>query len=215
MSTAPDSLDDTTTPVPTARLGPRLYGVVDVIRPDRIAGWAIDRADSQAALEIDVCREGRLVATVRADRFRKDLERGSVGTGRYGFACELTPPLEPGFEFTVSVSARTPDGVSCELKRVGLIGMADPDRRLVERIFESVTRLPVEPPKGSEVLQDLQDLPEVIRRLEVAQARIERMLDAVEPPPPPSLGGLKLILAISLAIGIGSLALGVFSMWPS
>ena len=81
---------------------------MDVIRPDRIAGWAIDRADSQAALEIDVRREGRLVATVRADRFRKDLERGSVGTGRYGFACELTPPLEPGFEFTVSVTRANP-----------------------------------------------------------------------------------------------------------
>ena len=109
MSLAPEPLDPAA-PVPVAPIGPRLHGVVDVIRPDRIAGWAIDRADSHAALEIDIRREGRVVATVRANRFRKDLERGSVGTGRYGFSCELTPPLEPGFEFTVTGMARTADG---------------------------------------------------------------------------------------------------------
>ena len=183
MSIAPEPLDHAA-PVPAAAVGPRLYGVVDVVRPDRIAGWAIDRADSQAVLEIDVRREGRLVATVRADRFRKDLERGSVGTGRYGFACELAPPLEPGFEFTVSATARTADGVSCELKRVGPAAAADPERRLAERIFEAVTRSPIEPPPtdGDRVLEGL---PGAIAPLEVAQARIEAMLDAMDPPAPP------------------------------
>ena len=54
------------------------------------------------------------MATVHADRHRRDLERGGVGTGRYGFVCELDPPLQPGFEFTVSATARTADGAACE-----------------------------------------------------------------------------------------------------
>ncbi len=113
MPTLMRPVDDALTPsgVDEATLGPRLYGVIDVIKPDRIAGWAIDRSDSQAALMIDIAREGVPVGTVRADRSRKDLERGGVGTGRYGFAFEMTPPLEPGFEFTVSATARAADGV--------------------------------------------------------------------------------------------------------
>jgi hypothetical protein len=60
----------------TADGGPRVYGVVDLIRHDRAAGWAIDRADPAAAVTVEVRREGRLVATARADRHRKDLESG-------------------------------------------------------------------------------------------------------------------------------------------
>ena len=78
-----------------AEVGPRVYGVVDVVRPDRIAGWAIDRADSAAAVDVDIRREGRLVATVRADRPRRDLEKGGVGTGRYGFAASSTRRSSP------------------------------------------------------------------------------------------------------------------------
>ena len=100
-------------------IGPRVYGVIDVIRPDRVAGWAIDRADSRTALEVEVIREGAVVATVRANRQRRDLEKSGVGSGRYGFSCDLTPPLEPGFEFTISARARTSDDVVAELRRAG------------------------------------------------------------------------------------------------
>lgn len=131
--------------------GPRLYGVMDVLRLDRVAGWAIDRTDAAAALEIEIRREGRPVATVRADRLRKDLERGGLGTGRYGFTCTLEPPLEPGFEFTVTAVARSADGALLDLKRPGAATQSpDRERRMLERLYEEVTaianRLAAPPP---------------------------------------------------------------------
>lgn len=192
---------------PTAAdAGPRIYGVVDAIRPGRVAGWAIDRADSAAAVEIDVRREGRLVATVRADRPRRDLERGGVGTGRYGFACDLDPPLQPGFEFTLTATARTADGATCELKRAGAREVeASTDRRLVERIFEIVSQPP--PPPNS------REIEAAIARLEIVQARIEAALSAIEAPQAPPLTGLRAIAGLALAAALASLVIGVTSLW--
>ncbi len=127
-----------TAPVPGDG-GPRIYGVVDVVRPDRVAGWVIDRRDDRSALDVEVRREGRLVATVKAARPRRDLEKAGVGTGRYGFACTIEPPLEAGFEFTLAVTARAADGTVEPLRRPASAA-PDPDRRLLERIFETVGR---------------------------------------------------------------------------
>lgn len=191
--------------------GPRLYGVIDVLRPDRIAGWAIDRTDSNAAVEIDVLREGVLVETVRADRLRRDLERGNVGTGRYGFVCRLNPPLDAGFEFTVAAVARSADGVTAELRRTGAAGRADgtkAERRLVERIFELVSR-PAEPPAAP---VEIERLDEILHRLEVAQARIEAALAAVAAPPPAIGAGMKVMLGLALGTAALSLGIGIASM---
>ena len=54
----------------------RVYGVVDLLRDNRIAGWAIDRADAAAAVTVDIHRNGRLISSVVADRHRPDLEKG-------------------------------------------------------------------------------------------------------------------------------------------
>jgi hypothetical protein len=208
MTSMPETTDPVAAvPAVAADDGPRLYGVVDVLRADRVAGWAIDRADSRAALEVEIRREGRVVATVRADRTRKDLERGGVGTGRYGFVCDLAPPLDPGFEFTVSAVARTADGAATELRRVGASAAA-PERRVLERIYEELCR------RRAAREPDAQDaLGPLIGRLEVVQARIEAALDAVEPPAAPPMIGLRILLGVSLAVGVGSLALGLWSMW--
>lgn len=195
---------------PATDAGPRLYGVIDVIRPDRIAGWAIDRADGAAALLIDIAREGRHVATVRADRTRKDLERGGVGTGRYGFSFEIAPPLEPGFDFTLAATARAADGFTADLRRTGGDPGPTPDRRLLERTFQAVSRLGQ--PARSDASAGLDALSDVVQRLEVAQARIEATLSGLAAPEPPSQAGLRILFAVTLAVALGSLALGVWSM---
>ena len=212
MSTLMKPIDDSPAP-PEAQgdAGPRLYGVIDVVRPDRIAGWAIDRTDSAAALSIDIAREGKLVGSVRADRPRKDLERGGVGTGRYGFVFDLDPPLEPGFDFTLAVTARAADGFTTELRRAGGGADADPHRRLLERTFDEVRRL-AEAGGRDAAAPGLDALTAVAHRLEVVQARIEATLSALSAPEPPSQTGLRMLLAATLAIAIGSLALGVYSM---
>lgn len=196
---------------PAADQGPRLYGVIDVIRPDRVAGWAIDRADSSAAVLIDITREGRPVGTVRADRTRKDLERGGVGTGRYGFSFEIAPPLEPGFDFTLSATARAADGFTTELRRAGGDPSPTPDRRLLERTFAEVSRLRQQARSDA----GLDALTEIAHRLEIAQARLDAALSGLAAPAPPSHTGLRLMLAVTLAIALGSLALGAWSMLQS
>lgn len=184
--------------------GPRIYGVVDVLRLDRIAGWVIDRRDARAALDVEIRREGRTVAVVRADRPRRDLEKTGVGTGRYGFSCDLSPPLEPGFEFTVTATARTSDGSNAELRRPAGKANAEPERRVLERIYEAVSR--PQPAPNDEKLA------EMIARLELVQARIEATLGTVEPGGPDPQVGLRILAGSALALGLGSLAIGIVSM---
>lgn len=188
--------------------GPRLYGVIDVLRADRIAGWVIDRTDASAALDVEIRREGRAVATVRADRLRADLEKTGVGTGRYGFSCELDPVLEPGFEFTLTALARTPDGAALELRRSGSRNR-DPERRLIERIYEEVTALRATQAAPGDALAGL------LERVEVTQARLEAALVRAEPPAPASATGLRLLAGLAFATAAVSLGVGIASLlWP-
>ena len=118
---------DKSTPLAVAG---RLHGALDMVRADRIGGWAVDRAKRGAAVEVDIFREGHRIATLRADRPRKDLARGDEEAGNHGFALALDPPLEPGFEFTIVAVARAGE-VSAELQarrrgRAGDAGAADP-----------------------------------------------------------------------------------------
>ncbi len=195
-----------------AEPGPRINGVVDVPRPGRISGWAIDRSDPEAAVTVRIAREGRVVGEIRADAHRPDLERGGIGTGRYGFALDLDPPLEPGFEFTVAATALAADGTSGELRPVGRAKPAeDPARRLAERTFEELCRL-----RGAVALQPrTADAPlrQTMEGIEVVQARIETALAAIEPPERPGNRGLVAAVALALAIGMGSLGLGLWSVF--
>lgn len=193
--------------------GPRIHGVVDAIRPDRVAGWAIDRADPAAHVTVRLEREGRQVAEAPADRPRKDLEKGGVGTGRYGFSLRLDPPLEPGMEFTLAIVARTGDGEELRL-RPTRAAARPPESRLQERIFAELveTRALVaalEPrltAAGPEVVAALE-------RVELIQARLEAAAAALDAPPQPGLGGLRVTAGAALLVAAVSLALGIASFW--
>lgn len=41
------------TPFPQAAKEPRLYGVIDVLRADRVAGWVIDRTDAARCATVE------------------------------------------------------------------------------------------------------------------------------------------------------------------
>jgi hypothetical protein len=195
-----------------AEPGGRINGVIDVPRPGRVSGWAIDRADPDAAVIVRIAREGRLIGEVRADDHRPDLQRGGIGTGRYGFAIDLDEPCEPGFEFTIKAVALADDGTSGELRRVGRAKSAeDPGRRLAERGFEELCRLRASigrEPRSSDAL-----LREAMERIEVIQARIETALSTVEPPQQSGTRGLAVAVAVSLLIGSVSLGLGLWSIF--
>ncbi len=199
----------------------RLYGVFDLARADRVAGWAIDRADSDAVVEVEVRREGRLISTARADRHRSDLVKGGIGTGNYGFVVDITPPIEPGLEFTVTATARNAGGDYAELKRGGgLSGTASPEKRLLERICNELFRFTradaARPaPPAEERLEDAAErLRLAVDRIEVAQTRLEAALSEIEPEPEPrSDAGLRIIAYTALVVALSSLAVGVVSFW--
>lgn len=190
----------------------RVNGVVDVLRSNRVAGWAIDRSDSAAAVMIDILREGRHYKTVTADRFRPDLEKGGIGTGRYGFAAEIDPPIEPGFEFTISVLARTGDGQTTPLRAVGAAEHpVSPDLHLLARILTSMEELKAigrPPDRARDPVIDM------VERLEVAQARLEAALAALEKrPTAQDTGTLPKVAYAAGLLGLVLLGVGFFSVW--
>lgn len=202
------------TTAPPAEIGPRVYGVFDLVRPDRVAGWAIDRASSAAAVEVEIHRDGQLIATVRADRHRADLEKGGVGTGDYGFGAAIAPPVEPGFEFTVTAIARAPDGTRGELKRGARGGAVAPEQRVIERLYEEVLRLGRAQALARAPSDNVDRLADLVNRVEMAQIRLEAALAGAERPMAhASDGGLRPILIVTAAIALGSLVLGLYSLF--
>jgi hypothetical protein len=203
-------------------IGPRVYGVIDVIRPERLAGWAIDRSDDTAAVEVDVYREGEKIATVTANRPRKDLQKGGVGTGCYGFSADLDPPIDTAFGFTLNAIARTEDGVSASLKH-----NFDPDQssdtKVQRRILEDIIGIKrglksVQTQLASQAFdRDASKLTEMIERLEVMQARIEAAASkSLAAPVVSEAASAKPLAYLALAIALASLGLGaasIFGLW--
>jgi acyl-coenzyme A synthetase/AMP-(fatty) acid ligase/acyl carrier protein/thioesterase domain-containing protein len=90
---------------------PRLRGFVDHASPSRIAGWAQFISDPEAPVCLDISIDGRIVGQVLANRYRPDLERAGLGSGRHSF--EFTPPSGLAF------SAQDVQ-VSCSVSRAAL-----------------------------------------------------------------------------------------------
>lgn len=203
------------TPIPPATKEPLLYGVVDVLRADRVAGWVIDRTDPARNATVEIRREGRLVGTVTANRPRKDLERQAVGTGSYGFAFTFDPPLEEGMEFTVAVKARSQDGAELVLQPVANAARTiSAEKRALGRVLEELAELRddmgdlrrnlVLAEQGRQPFQD---------RLELVQLRIETAISAMAAPPEKHSGWLAATAIGGAIIAIGSLAIGIFSLF--
>lgn len=196
--------------------GPRLYGVIDVIKPERIAGWVIDRADAAAYAEVDLLRNGKVVATVPANRPRKDLLSNGVGTGRYGFSIPLDPPLGEGMEFTLSIVARSADGVECPLQPTARLSGTrnQPEQKIFERLYTELTEL------RNELAQDRERLDEVlaaqarsIQQFETVQLRLETTIQQVDPPVPQVPRHLWGLAAAGIGMASLSLIVGLWSLF--
>jgi hypothetical protein len=206
----------TSTPEPGQ--GPALYGVVDVLRPDRIAGWAIDRRQAAATIDVLIQRHGKTVARVRADRVRKDLEKAEVGTGRYGFSHHFDPPLEPGTEGGITAKAVGHDGVEAVLRPVRKLAEAqNQGQAMLCRILDEIAELRSSMNAPAATRDDLQMMAQtqaMIERMEVSQARLELCLApatvARETGDP---GHIRPLIWVALALGAGSLCLGLWSMY--
>jgi hypothetical protein len=77
-------------PPAAASASGRLRGFIDLVGTDCISGWAQTIEHPEARVCLDIFASGRLIGQVFADRYRPDLERAGLGSGRHAFA--FTPP---------------------------------------------------------------------------------------------------------------------------
>lgn len=66
-------------------------GYIDGFDGTRLAGWAFDHAQPEAALQIEVHHRGERISTGRADRLRADLKRVGIGDGCHAFEITFNP----------------------------------------------------------------------------------------------------------------------------
>lgn len=72
--------------------GSTLAGFLEAANAKNIVGWAWDRAEPGKRVEVEISDGPRVVAKVKADAFREDLQKGNIGDGNHGFRIE--PPAE-------------------------------------------------------------------------------------------------------------------------
>ena len=65
-------------------------GSIDVVSPCYIAGWAQNPHHPEAPVCLDIYADGRLIGRTLANRYREDLQRAGLGSGRHSFA--FIPP---------------------------------------------------------------------------------------------------------------------------
>ena len=95
-----------------------LLGHIDLVSPRRIAGWAQDVDQREAPVCLEIRAGGRLIGQVLANRYRADLARAGLGSGRHGFEF----PIPAGLVFaadTVEVR-RALDGAALGLSIAAL-----------------------------------------------------------------------------------------------
>jgi len=90
-----------------------LRGYVDLVSTECIAGWAQNLEHPEAPVCLDVYADGRLIGQVLANRYREDLKRAGIGSGRHSF--EFTMPSEFTFASDEIEVRRSLDSVVLEL----------------------------------------------------------------------------------------------------
>ena len=80
----------------------RPFGVLDHASGDFIVGWAWDEASPDEPVDVDIYDGPKLLATVRADRFRKDLLAAKKGNGKHAFRYNVPAALRDGRSHSIS-----------------------------------------------------------------------------------------------------------------
>jgi hypothetical protein len=92
---------------------PRAFrGYVDLVRPELISGWAQNPEHPEAPVCLDIFVGDRLIGRALANRYREDLARAGLGSGRHSF--EFTPPAGLAFTPHTLKVRRSFDGASLD-----------------------------------------------------------------------------------------------------
>jgi len=99
-----------------------LRGFVDRITARRIAGWAQNTDHPEAPVCLDIYSGTRPIGRVIANRYRADLERAGLGSGRHSF--EFTPATGLAFVPEAVEVRRSLDGATLERSFAALRSVA-------------------------------------------------------------------------------------------
>lgn len=195
----------------------RLYGVIDVLRVDRVAGWVIDRTDPYQSAVVEVRCGDRLIGTIVANRLRKDLEQRAVGTGHYGFVYAFDPPLADGMESAVTAIAKSQDGVELPLQpAAGAARSISVERKMLGRLLSEVTDMRTDiGALRQEMASATASHAQLLERLELVQLRIEGALTVEAMPSLRPRGWLRTMAGAGAIIAVGSIVVGMFSLWAT
>jgi glycosyltransferase involved in cell wall biosynthesis len=72
-----------------------LEGSLDFCDRDIIRGWALDSAHPDRPVSLQILDQGKVIAWLLANRYRKDLEQAGIGDGRYAFEMRFPGGLSP------------------------------------------------------------------------------------------------------------------------
>jgi hypothetical protein len=95
-----------------------IQGFIEEIGPMQIRGWARLSNSFDSHVDVEARLEGRVLASMTAKLYRKDLELGGVGAGDHGFVLNLNGDLTQSELSHVSVCAVLADGEFHELIRL-------------------------------------------------------------------------------------------------
>jgi hypothetical protein len=104
-----------------------IVGRVDEMTNGKVYGWAFNSDNPGERLDIRISRGSDVVATGKADVFRKDLPDAGVGDGEHAFAIDL-PPNISSFTGLVIVARSAASGEA-------VLPIATNDERRVDDLF--------------------------------------------------------------------------------
>ena len=89
-------------PPPDPPSGP-IYGFHDLADCETIFGWAWNRNQPDAPINVDILDGEKLLGTVPANQFRQDLFDQGIGNGFHGFIYAVPPGLKDGRAHSIKV----------------------------------------------------------------------------------------------------------------
>jgi len=175
-----------------------IEGCLDAVAGGRAYGWAWDRTRPAEPVEVEIRLGDRVLARVRADRPRPDLESGGVGDGRHAFEVELPAGVGAGDLTAIAHSPATGAAVplavpTAEEKAVGaalnphltrltaVLEQLRTDQRNLGQLQQATARtvrdLAARPADGEAAIAGLQA---ALDRLEQGQTALTERIGAVE-----------------------------------
>ncbi|WEK49210.1 MAG: hypothetical protein P0Y66_15865 [Candidatus Kaistia colombiensis] len=147
-----------------------LTGRVDAIDNGRLYGWALDRSQPSARMQIVVSLGSQKIAEATADKLRSDLRRNGVGDGQHAFDIPL-PESVTARQRDLSIVAISPTGE----ERILFAPTLD------EQAAEALIAAPL-----TRVLEKLEVLMAAQRQLQLNQRGIQRSSEGAAGDAPPA-----------------------------